>query len=342
MKKDIYIIKNRINDKVYIGQTVNPTQRWAQYKSAAKQKPNAQLITKAMNLYGFENFQMELLESDIESYDEREIYWIEHYNSIAPNGYNLTIGGQGTGSGVNAYTSSVSSKEVLSNIIEDLLLDDLSLKDISEKYQISYGVINELNQGHTYYNPDLNYPIRKSKKYSQEKIKQITYALKYELDKSLTDIAKEYECDKSFLNDINQGKTYFREYLTYPIRKFKMKKQQEYLPLLLDDLINTSTPQKELAKKYQISAQTISDVNLGKRGHQDNLKYPLRGDKEKGRTCLTPNELQEIYKLLEENKVSIAQIARDWGFSPTAIQNINSGKTKKYFSADIKYPIRKK
>ena len=76
MIKDIYIIKNKFNAKVYIGQTVNPTQRWAQYKSAAQKKPEAQLITKAMNKYGFDNFWMEILESGIENYNEREKYWI--------------------------------------------------------------------------------------------------------------------------------------------------------------------------------------------------------------------------------------------------------------------------
>lgn len=342
MKKDIYIIKNRINDKVYIGQTVNPTQRWAQYKTEAKKRPENQLITRAMRLYGFDNFYMEIIESNIENYDEREIYWIQYYNSLAPNGYNLVKGGQGTGSGIEAVSSVIKSQELLDSIIEDLLLDDLSLKAISKKYGISYGVISELNQGHTYYNPDLAYPIRKNNKYSDEKIKQITYSLKYELDKSLHDIAKEYNCDHSFLNDINQGRAYFRDYLTYPIRKGKMKRQLEYLPLLLNDLIYTTIPQNELAKKYQISKQTVSEVNTGKRGYQENINYPIRGDKERGRTCFSPNEIQEIYHQLRDTKKSICEIAREWGVSPTTIQNINKGKTKKYYSPEIKYPIRKK
>ena len=121
-----------------------------------------------------------------------------------------------------------------------------------------------------------------------------------------------------------------------------MKKQQEYLPLLLKDLINTSIPQAELAKKYQISYQTVSDVNTGRKGNQNNLKYPIRGERERGRTCFSPNELREIYLQLKENKKSIRKIAEEWGVSPSTIQNINNGKIKKYFSDDIKYPIRRK
>lgn len=54
--KSIYIIKNKINDKVYIGQTGNLTQRWAQYKSAVKKEYDSQIIFRAMRKYGFENF----------------------------------------------------------------------------------------------------------------------------------------------------------------------------------------------------------------------------------------------------------------------------------------------
>lgn len=38
--KDIYIITNDINNKVYIGQSVNPAHRWEQYKSTVKKKPD--------------------------------------------------------------------------------------------------------------------------------------------------------------------------------------------------------------------------------------------------------------------------------------------------------------
>lgn len=341
MIKDIYIIKNKFNDKVYIGQSVNPAHRWEQYKCAVKKKPEAQLITKAMDKYGFDNFWMEILEAGVENYDEREKYWIQQYNSIVPNGYNIADGGQGTGSGIRSTAASITDPTQLALIVDDIIQDIMPLSDIAKKYHLSYGVVSEINQGHTYYNPDLTYPLRNSKRYSPDKLKQITYALKYELDKSLYDIAKEYNCDHSFLNDINQGKAYFRNYLTYPIRKGKMKRQEEYLLLLIDDLQHSSLSQKELAKKYQISAQVVSNVNRGYAGHQDSLTYPIRDDKVRGRTCFSPNEIEQIYCQLKDPSLSIRQIADNWSVSSAAIQNINSGKTKKYFSPDIQYPIRK-
>ena len=48
LKKDIYIIKNDINNKVYIGQTFNIKHRWEQYESEYRKKDAKQLITKAI------------------------------------------------------------------------------------------------------------------------------------------------------------------------------------------------------------------------------------------------------------------------------------------------------
>lgn len=342
MKKDIYIIKNKNNNKVYIGQTVNPKQRWAQYKSAVKKMPNEQLITKAMKKYGIETFWMEILESDRIDYDEREKYWIQYYNSVEPFGYNLAPGGKGTGNEVLAPGAAIKNEEELLEIIEEIIVSEKSLKEIAEKYKLSYQIINEINQGHTYFNPDLNYPLRESKRYSEDKLKQITYSLKYELDKSMADIAKEFGCDRSYINDINQGHSQFREYLTYPLRTGKMKYREQYLPLLIEDLKNTNVPQKELAKKYQISQMSVSKVNTGEAGRQPDLVYPIRGPEKRGRSCFTPNELRLIYKDLREDKLSMREIGDKYGVNKSIICNINSGKTKKYHDNNIKYPIREK
>lgn len=46
---------------------------------------------------GIDNFKFEIIEQvDNLLLNEREKYWIKQYNSLAPNGYNLTVGGQGT------------------------------------------------------------------------------------------------------------------------------------------------------------------------------------------------------------------------------------------------------
>lgn len=94
----IYIIKNKVNDKVYIGQSVNIVSRWYAHKQSA-QNINAQdhytKIHQAMYNYGVENFYYEILEEcPLLELDSKEIYYISQYNSY-PDGYNMTLGGEG-------------------------------------------------------------------------------------------------------------------------------------------------------------------------------------------------------------------------------------------------------
>lgn len=91
----IYIIKNDINDKVYIGMTTQTLQhRWQEHLeevSRSKDRP----LYRAMRKHGVNHFHMELLEeADNNSLSEREIYWIGYYNSYK-YGYNATRGGEG-------------------------------------------------------------------------------------------------------------------------------------------------------------------------------------------------------------------------------------------------------
>lgn len=96
----IYIIQNTINNKVYIGQTsVSIEHRWHQHLASAKRGvDNGIILYKAMRKYGIENFYVTLIEKvDYLLLDEKEKYWIEYYNSIAPNGYNVRKGGEDVG-----------------------------------------------------------------------------------------------------------------------------------------------------------------------------------------------------------------------------------------------------
>jgi hypothetical protein len=92
----IYKITNKINGKVYIGQTYSSLEnRWHTHKNAWKGHRHCQALYDAFDKYGIDNFQIEEIEKcDITDLNDREIYWIEQYNSYE-NGYNLTRGGDG-------------------------------------------------------------------------------------------------------------------------------------------------------------------------------------------------------------------------------------------------------
>ena len=97
----IYIITNKLNNKSYIGQTINIKNRFNQHIALAKRKKGYK-IHHAILKYGEENFEFSILMSiiaiDIDTLndllDAAEIYYIKKYNSVN-NGYNILNGGNG-------------------------------------------------------------------------------------------------------------------------------------------------------------------------------------------------------------------------------------------------------
>ena len=92
----IYKITNKLNNKVYIGQTIQkPIERFYQHcaKKCDKYILNM-VIHKAIFKYGKDNFTFEVIEEvPKQQLNEREEYWIKYYNSYT-DGYNSTKGGQ--------------------------------------------------------------------------------------------------------------------------------------------------------------------------------------------------------------------------------------------------------
>ena len=90
----IYLHKNKINGKVYVGQTCqSPEQRW---REGEGYRTCPQFYT-AIQKYGWDNFDHIILETDLtlEEANEKEEYYIQYYNSYI-NGYNATLGGKNT------------------------------------------------------------------------------------------------------------------------------------------------------------------------------------------------------------------------------------------------------
>lgn len=110
----IYKITNLKNNKVYIGQTRQTLkQRLQRHFSRAKNEFKFNYcLCNAIRKYGKNSFVAEVIDiaDSKERLDELEIYWINKYNSLTPNGYNMTSGGGGTSS----YTHTDETKEIMS------------------------------------------------------------------------------------------------------------------------------------------------------------------------------------------------------------------------------------
>ena len=92
----IYKITNQINNKIYIGQTVQELkERWSSHKYNFKSNQNI-FLYRAMRKYGIENFTIEEIggANSQSELNYKEWLFIHNFNSLAPNGYNLRDGGR--------------------------------------------------------------------------------------------------------------------------------------------------------------------------------------------------------------------------------------------------------
>lgn len=88
----IYKTTNLINGKIYIGQKMSNIFLKEEYLGSGK------YLRNAINKYGKENFEVELIEwcETFEKINEREKYWIQYFNSLDKEiGYNISVGGDG-------------------------------------------------------------------------------------------------------------------------------------------------------------------------------------------------------------------------------------------------------
>jgi len=96
----IYLIRNRINGKLYVGQTIGELcRRWAVHCCQTNKSNSA--ITKAIAKYGKSNFEMipiETIEDDnkdclIGKLNLLEKSYIQSLRALVPRGYNILLGG---------------------------------------------------------------------------------------------------------------------------------------------------------------------------------------------------------------------------------------------------------
>lgn len=93
----IYKSRNKITGKIYIGQTTHTLNKRIKSHIKESKKESNRPFMLSINKYGIDNFEFEIIDStdNLDELNDKEIYWIDFYNSVSPNGYNVTGGGQG-------------------------------------------------------------------------------------------------------------------------------------------------------------------------------------------------------------------------------------------------------
>lgn len=171
----IYKITNKINGRCYIGQSINIKQRWKDHRKDAFWKNDHNYnypLYKAIRKYGIENFSFEVLEEcSQELLNEREIYYIQKYNSLH-KGYNQNEGGN------HSHHPIKLNEHIVAQIIMALKTSTKSNTELAKEFQVSEGMIRAINLGSNWHQPNETYPLRiprnsQPKQQSTKKTKEI-------------------------------------------------------------------------------------------------------------------------------------------------------------------------
>lgn len=272
MGKYIYKITNKINGKIYIGQTNNPQKRFTSHCEARRAEKDNSPIGKSIMKYGKENFSFEVL-GFYENYNQKEKDFISFYHSLAPNGYNIMEGGENPPimAGENNPFHKITAERA-KQVQMALLNYSIPRKEIVKQLNITYDILRQINEGTTWKDNKLKYPLRPQENVLQkERVEKVKQLLK-ETNLSHREIAKQVQMKRSFVTMINNGKNHFDENESYPIRENAIKKYIFIRKLLLE----TQMTFQEIAEQTNVSCEVIQAISSGKIFRDNTLTYPLR------------------------------------------------------------------
>ena len=195
MEGIIYKIENIINNKVYIGQTIQTLKyRWNRHcqKTSISEAESNMKIKKALLKYGKENFIISELERcSIELLNEKEKFYIQLYNSYNL-GYNGTLGGQ------DGSKPLQTPKDIQKNIIK-MYIKGNSLRVIATFFNKDKNTIKLILERN-------NIPIRTTRTYKLSQEVRIALISDYNKGIKRKDIILKYKISKSYLSQLINNK----------------------------------------------------------------------------------------------------------------------------------------
>jgi group I intron endonuclease len=276
----IYKITNKVNGKCYYGQTIqHGNRRWSNHKGWGKYKGDTKkggkmILYYAMRKYGVENFTFEFIcECDSEKeLNMKEEEYIALNNTLAPNGYNAAKGG-------GNYEKTPETRRKISEankgrIITEEWRKNMSIARTGSKVtEETREKMSKAQKGRTI-TEETKLKLRAAnlgKKQSADTIakKRAARAGVEWSDKKRESMAgyAHSEETKKKISEAQKGRVFSEE------TKHKMREAKKSVRKLTDEQIleirenKKGLLQYQLAEKYNVSKQLISNIINHKRGY---------------------------------------------------------------------------
>lgn len=340
----IYGYYSKVHNKImYVGQTKNLEGRHRQhllYEPYRKdQSHSGYPLSLGIKKYGVDNYELRVLEEDIDSYklNEREKYWISYYNTYN-NGYNQTKGGQDT-------QFLIYSEETVQKIIHLLKDTNMTMTEIKELTGISLTHIWNINTGKRRKQDNLSYPLRdstfkgtKGLQLSPVEVDEIIYVIK-NTNLTMKEISDKFSVSTHVIKGINNGTTiaYRKENYLYPIRNFtNYFVTNEVACEIISAIRNESSMTlKQISENFNVPSSVVVAINNGKSHKQSNESYPIR---KPNKFYIEDKVLENIQKDLIDKTLSYDDISKKYNLDKQKISRINTGRLLK--KQGLRYPLR--
>lgn len=235
MEGFIYKVTNKVNNKVYIGQTRYTVEfRWKQH---IHKQDNCH-FHNAIRKWGIDNFIVETLEKcDVDLLNSREIFYIAKYDSYK-SGYNSTIGGDDNRRLI--FTDSQYDE------IEGLYKSGFSSNKIATLFKVDKSTIVKILI-------QLGVKLRSNKlNINHQEVLEI--AEDYKSGHSLKSIAKRYDCDSKALKEFLKRKG-------IDIKdRYSILKDNDTQINLINDYLDGRLKLSEIQSKYHCSYNTLLKI----------------------------------------------------------------------------------
>ncbi|GMX64614.1 hypothetical protein Elgi_38830 [Paenibacillus elgii] len=269
----IYKITNLINNKVYIGSSINIKKRKKKHFYDLKKNNHSNShLQNSFNQYGESAFSFDIIEyihiKNKQLILDKEDYYIALYKSTSrTNGYNLR---EVAGSNLGYKWSEESKLRIKGRVISEDQKNKLRAcnlgKKLSSETKLKIGLASKA-RGSGF----------KGKRHNEESLRKISIASKRNKGKKLSDKHKEklsiahkgkklsYE-HREKLRNLNLGRTLSQETKKLISERVRGKggKLTEALVREIKNIIRENYSNKYISQYYNISPSTVSDIKYGR------------------------------------------------------------------------------
>ena len=333
----VYIIRNLLNDKVYVGQAVNCKARWKIHRHHLRTgKHPSPHLQHSWDKNGEECFEFRVVEPvhNKNKLNEREQFWMAKYQCTDRYfGYNVTP----TAGSQRGYHHSVKSRKKMSKAGKGRKLSPEWRTNISKAMlgvEHNETARRKLSEAHA--------------RLSNAQIFTLLDA--YADGVAQRDLADQYGMSLSSVNKIIRHKSYRRrvdEWLrergmdALPFHPRPLTTLTKHEIFEVYDCKRRGELQRDTARRFGVSDSLVSQLNSGHKCpeiRKEWMELNAITDEDIKKMTMRPSKLSEndIYNILDliEEEVKQRTIAKRFGISPPTICDIVKGRTHREVTMD--------